>query len=528
MKINKKDLFLFLGILCCLLIYIVYMVCFGIGTFADPLRGFEILQQYTQGANWNTLNYPNPHGSYRFFVAWWAPAQWYIPYLLMCLLGNHFQLIQQILVVVCSVVGLYFYYRLFLRLNFSRTIALTSLLIIVTNQLFYWHFFLYYGGDLFVLAYFPVLVLFLLKLSATFNIKNLLTFFACSLLGIFLKNCFLIFTLAGCIFIIFNAALYQKIHIAKLFALLFTTLIIFTVGYFAFLKYGVTPSQSIEIGTYDHIPNTYLNDFFVPFASVFGIFSRILPISLKAVAHSSKWTLLLEIVEIMLFTINILVFIFYFRKNGGDKQTNQQKNLLVYFVLPILCAFFLLYIKNVAISYEMRHFAPLSFLLTPIFIAYISPIRLKKFLFSVILLVCFTDILLFAENACQLKKDRSYFGDVLLQKSESQLLNKINLWDKHTKNGLIVSENYWLPIFGKKNNDKIGLRLQKTQWHVVSGMEIDSPPLFSVQGNRLEKYSSLLLVCKQSENQLINEITNFRVRKKEYVGNFYLYCLEKK
>jgi len=39
--------------------YIILMFFFGTTTFADPIRGFEVMNQYIDGGKWNTLSYPS-------------------------------------------------------------------------------------------------------------------------------------------------------------------------------------------------------------------------------------------------------------------------------------------------------------------------------------------------------------------------------------------------------------------------------------------------------------------------------------
>src|SRR5690606_27820363 len=129
--------------------------------FADASRGFEAMEQYMAGGNWNSVSYPVVGGDYQYFLSWWTPGQWVFPFLLIKI-GVGMNTALQLITTVALSVSIFGYYRLFRILDFSSVLVWGSLITIVTNQLFYWHTIMYYGGDLLLLALFPYFDLFLL------------------------------------------------------------------------------------------------------------------------------------------------------------------------------------------------------------------------------------------------------------------------------------------------------------------------------------------------------------------------------
>lgn len=519
---------IFTSIALILLSYILYAVVFGIGTFADVLRGFEILHQRKQGADWNTLNYPDTRGAYSFFVAWWSPGQWGIPAFLIEIFGKHLQEIQLFLVVSCTLTGLYFYYKLFVKLKFSITISLASLLLIVTNQLFYWHYFMYYGGDLFVFAFLPIYILFLLKLSNSFSFKNLFLFVLLSFLGLFLKNTFVIFVIVGCVMLFFYKKLYSKINREKFIRLAIAALLILIPYFILYLSKGATPGTTIVEGTYKQIPNTIWGDLLYSWGSAIGILTRISPVTQKMIVFFENSGVFLLASQLILLIPSFFLFRFIFIKyRGGDSE--KMYSIAFFFALPVLLVFNYLYLFNKAVSYDMRHFAPIAFLFAPALIEWIKSIKKwNKILFTAIICICLLDLGLFGFNAYQLHQKRAFYGELLLNKNETKILNFVNTWDKKHSNSLILSENYWLPLFAVKNNDKLSIRLKNKQWTVVSGMELDEAPVISVERLNLPQYDSILLLSNKKENYFINKTPHFSIRYSGVIENLNFYILVKK
>ncbi|MEO9257405.1 MAG: hypothetical protein ABI207_03425 [Crocinitomicaceae bacterium] len=527
MKKEKWNILLIIGLVLIVLSYLFYASIFGIGTFADVFRGYETLHQWQKGGDWNTLSYPRIHGTYSFFVAWWSPGQWMLPYFLELIVGNHFQLIQISLVVLCVSIGLYFYYKLFRYFNFSKQTSLIALLLIVTNQLFYWHFFLFYGGDLFVFAFLPIFIRYLCSLKSPFSLLHILGFIALSIFGIFLKNTFLLFFVVGCFYLILSNHITPIKKWKDSLYLLVSLLLVVGVSFFFFLRHGETPSAAVESTTYNGVSNNLVGDIFYSLGSPMGIITRITPSFQKA----APWLVDLQGVTIvfLLFTVVLTFLLFrfiYLKYTSADKKDFVQISFL--FVLPVFLAFDYFYLKDSAISYEMRHFAPLAFLFVPAVIDWINSFKkVRCWLFGALIFISVVDFAGFFIQGNQLTQSRSFVGDKLVNNEEAELLHFVMDWDNSNKNSLLLVENYWFPITGVAKNEKLALRLENDSWTVVSGMELDHAPIVYLNELNLEKYNSIMLISTKQENKLITRLNDVNVKEIKKTEHYLIYLLYK-
>jgi|GEM_PF-7016476 len=527
MKKEKWNILLIIGLVLIVLSYLFYASIFGIGTFADVFRGYETLHQWQQGGDWNTLAYPRIHGTYSFFVAWWSPGQWMLPYFLELIVGNHFQVIQISLVVFCVIVGLYFYYKLFRFFNFSKQTSLIALLLIVTNQLFYWHFFLFYGGDLFVFAFLPIFIRFLCSLKSPFSLLQILGFIALSIVGIFLKNTFLLFFVVGCFYLILSNHITPIKKWKDSLYLLVSILIVVGGSFFFFLRHGETPSAAIESATYNGVSNDFMGDVFYSLGSPMGIITRITPSFQKA----APWLVDFPVITLffLLFTVVLTFLLFrfiYLKYTSVDKKDFVQ--ISFFFVLPVLLAFDYFYLKDSAISYEMRHFAPLAFLFVPVVVDWINSFKKARYwLFGALIFISLVDFAGFFIQGNQLTKSRSFVGDKLVNNEEAELLHFVMDWDNSNKNSLLLVENYWFPLTGVSSNEKIALRLENGDWKVVSGMELDHAPIVYLNELKLEKYNSIMLISNKQENKLITRLNDVNVKEIKKTEHYLIYLLYK-
>ncbi len=444
-------------------IQIIVLLINGSGTYADALRGYEAMRQFEAGGELNVLSYPIVNGEFNFFLSWWSPGQWMVPYFIQILGIENIQYIQAILILLCTSTGLFGFYKLFKCVAFSDQIIWGSLIAIVTNQLFYWHFFLYYGGDLLVFAFLPYFVLFVLKIAKNVSIKNTFFFIILALVGCFLKNSWLIITFAALIYI---GANYFKQILSKTTLLLGVSgVIVYGVVYFLILQHGETPGSSVRTGEYMGLTHDVFGDIFYAIGSPFGIFSRISPLIQKAGIHSS---LNLNLLGIIPFLGSLYLFYILFKR-----LSNPYYKFLFYFGSVFLLVMTLLYFLDKAVSYEMRHFAPIGFLFFPVIFQWIVESRFIKFFITIVALICLLDLALFAVQIKRIESSHSFVGEYKMLNHEVELINLVKEWDENTENGILISEEVWFPVHFVKHNAKISLNsTSDDRWGVNSGMEL--------------------------------------------------------
>lgn len=331
---------------------------FGTGQFADVLRGYEIINQMNAGGKFNTLNYPSVvNFNYTYYVSWWSPAQWFFVYCLMKM-GLSIQLSQVILILVFVGLGLYFYRRLFLLLQFSTTTSWLSILIILSTGFVGNQFILYSGGDLFVFAFLPFFLNLFVKSFTWSFLRFLGVFIPLGVFLLFLKNSFLLIIFASLV-------AFWLINKKKTIPLAFYGISILVVAYFFHLRFDETPGSAIDLEGYYGIPNSILGDLVHPASSwlnsMFNI-DAILGVFEKMNLIETESTNLLFI-PFAIFSIWILVKVW-----REEIVSNEQRRFVFLFSIIFTSIFVVLFLRNSAISYDVRHFAPANLVLVPFFL----------------------------------------------------------------------------------------------------------------------------------------------------------------
>ena len=360
-----------------LLIYFTLLLLFGTTTFADALRGYEILNQYEEIGIWNSLSYPSDFlNNVHYFVSWWSPGQWLLPYLLMKITSfESIQIIQNLIIIFCLILCVFGYTLLFKKLGFSSTTRWLALMCIVTNQLFYWQTLMYFGGDLLLLAIFPFFILLLIDEKQ----KSFLWYFsftAIVLIGLIAKNTFVVIIICALIFMLTKKGIKKpKIQFYIFFSTLSILLIV--AFYLLHLKWGETPGSATDTEGYSGVPNDWIGDLFYGIGSPFGIFSRITFIVQKIAGNIG----FINAFQLVPGLISIL-FIVYLTK----RPISTYQQLIIRFTLPFIGFFCLMFILNQAVSYEMRHFAPVAFLFFPGIIDWMLGLKWKKIMSDCVIL----------------------------------------------------------------------------------------------------------------------------------------------
>jgi hypothetical protein len=487
---------------------IISMLFFGTITSGDSIRGIEMMYQYANGASWNTLNYPSVHHSdFSYFVAWWSPAQWYLPYLILKLFHiESIQFIQFILISFCLFISISGYFKLFLKFGFSINITLISLISIVTCESFYWNFIGYYGGSLFLLGFFPFFILLLLKINENTNLKNLFLFIAACVFGLFLKNTFLILIVSSCFYFIANNYTNKNpfSHIKKNLPFIFSAGIIALTVHFFFLSLGQNPSDNEFEGSYSNIKNDLIGDLTYGLGSPMGIFSRFTMLSHKIYFSLFSNTQFANFLQLIPFGFTFL-FLFKFPKN----KHREYFNILLLFCVPVFLIFTFSYLLNKDISYASRHFGVFAFLFFPGIIYWINSFKYKNLIYSFLIIVTFYDCRVNLLSQLVIQNDYSAWNSIKFPTNEVEALKEIEIWDQKNKNGLLIVEDKWTLSLATEFNDKIVIKEATNNiYHIESGIPLKEPDCFNFTVQSLRKFKTLLLVVpNSSKRKLIKELT---------------------
>lgn len=502
------------------LVMLTVTLFFGTLTFADALRGFEIWKQYSAGSDWNTLNYPGIKDPvYSYYVSWWSPGQWIVPAFFKSIFQiGSIQIIQFLTIFLCLTLALIGYKKLFAKLGFDSHIIWISLLCIMTNQVFYWHSLMYYGGDLLLLASFPYFILGILRISKSLTIRNTLLFGSMITAGMFLKNTYLVVAACSVCFLFFNfqtSDQKERIKYILPFGILFIGIYV-GINYFH-LSHGETPGSAHDLEGFSGIKKDVIGDLTYSFGSPFGTLSRYTLILQKmnpVLQERFSWINLLQVLPFL------LTFLFLIRTyRRGDTYSN----LLVFFALPFFALFTLFSLQNKAVGYEMRHFTPVVFLFFPGMIRWMLTYSRKVLIYSLILSFCLLDLGLYALSVRKIEQTHTYWKEYKLPDEDADLFNLISSWKKEHPKGMLIVEEYWQLSYAAFEMDKIVFKKKGKDLFVVSGMELEFPEKIKDIQPIMKDHSEVLIILQKNgkldpaddlglnSSQLLKSTSNYKV-----------------
>lgn len=443
----------------------------GSGQFADVLRGYEVMNQMNQGGNFNVLSYPSVEStSYSYFVSWWSEGQWIFIFLLTKI-GFSLQFSQAFLSTSLVGIGLIFYYNLFKTIGFSQKISNLSVLLILSTGFVGTQFILFTGGDLFVFALLP---LFLRMVIASFswgNLQFILSFFLISIALCFFKNSFLLVVFCTIMGV-------WNVKKRSLVILGVVGLMIFSAVYFLHLRMGETPGSAIDLEGYYGIPNSILGDIVHPISS---LLNSVLNLDIFLGLIEKVEFLGMDKINFFMIPIAILSVWIFLKIKKENLLFNDQVRFIFFFSIAFILIFVILHFRNSAISYDVRHFAPVMFLLVPLLLELGKKKIHQKFFSMFILLVIISNLGIQVLRVRSFHAEYTFVNGYSLNDSEKKELEMINHWTEKHPHGLVILNERWhfMPMLKAKN--KICLQKIGKNYVVVSGMELDHPDQFNIK-----------------------------------------------
>lgn len=484
----------------------------GNGTFVDVIRGYVSFEQYFSGEAFNTLNYDVAEGKIRYFIAWWTPAQYLLPYSFSWI-GVPLWFAQGIWIFVFTGLSLFGYFRLFQNFGFSRNRSLLSVLLIQTNQLFFWNTLLYFGGSLFELGLLPWFLLFVFRRRSPFLAQSALIYTIVALALFFFKATFLIHAGLGLAVILLTNQRREKREIGWV---LTTGLLIFCLCYFSFLRFGETPSSTHDYSSYNAIPNTFWMDWTTPFSSVFGVFSNVGTIAQKLFVFDDA----IRYVGLFIFpSLAILGAWLFFRLFfWGEKE----RKLVVFSLLFFTC-FLYFYVVDLAISYDYRHFAPLAFVFVPFCLSEIEKrIKVQRLFRLGINLLVLLNLSLFVLERCFFQIEMREHDGLFYTTSEYNELEAIDSASKLVQpDARILVVDNWSAMQVLKNKNVLPVFYSDGKWCVKSGIEVSRPKEIRFVPE-FKNDTEILVFTPTSSNGILEKIDDFQFETLNLTRNWQI------
>lgn len=366
------------------------------------------------------------------FVTWWSPGQFALPMFIQQTLGLKLNIAIKILLAIClliSATGIFSLYQVALQYAFPgddkrEFVSLCLLLFTLMQPMFWESVFHYDGGGILLLAYCPWFIYTVIKIKRV-NALNLFLLLIAAFAGFFLKATFTCVFMGALLYLFLSKAIdagfpflqqnFKKV-LTKGAYLALTFAIYFMVLKLAFLSHN---RNIVDSGMGIRLQPRVIA--FPLIAPLFKLFA------LEFLNKTVYWLMG------CIFVLPLYWLILKSKAIGTD-----YKQVLVGFFMAGTAFFMLLYILNVDVSYELRHYAFLSILLVPaLFLTALSHTFTKYLLSTVIVLctICSGCKFVSAYNGTTWFKPSAADQSGLLYSYPASLLTEINRLDRLKPSG---------------------------------------------------------------------------------------------
>lgn len=418
--------------------------------FPDPSWGFQVMRATEHGHAFNTLSSPDPTNiavDKTVFLSWWSPGQYLLPYFLKTVLWLNTGRATALTIILCSILGLVGYFKLFKRLGFTPNIAAISVAFIACQNYFIQPYIFYTGGETLIFA-FAGWFLYGCFCIDKISWKALVFVFFAGLIGFFSKSSALWVYVAGLACIWIKTSVDSKkiliwIKNGALLAVPFITAL--GIIYFFYLSLGENPSGSE--GGLIFKPETFTFPLASPFVaglSLDELFNGFIFHDDAAIFTYSQATLIL--IALALASIALLVCIYRFVPN--------KNYALAIGVLYIVAALFFidLYLKQASVSYEGRHYRIIGILAIPGMVYFASKAKATQVAFGVmwVAFICWEVKSFTLDYKFNMHSARGTSG-FSWQGYEPATLNELIKLDNEQRNAIFVITNPDIAIEIKHN-----------------------------------------------------------------------------
>jgi hypothetical protein len=485
--------------------------------YPDPSWGLQVMRCMEQGHGFNLLVSPDPTNianNHSAFLSWWSPGQYLLPYFFKIVLWLNTGRAIALSIFICSVLGIWGYYKLFTRLGFSPIIAATSVAFIACQNYFVLPYIFYTGGETLLFAFGGWFLYACLGISKP-NWQALVFILFAGLTGFFCKSSSLWIYAAGvaCTWInisIGSKSIWQWLRNGILLAV--PMVIALATIYFFYLSKGENPSGSE--GGLAFTPETFTFPMASPFIAGFSLDEMVNGF----IYHSDPPLLSYGWATIALITLALTSVLFVL---GSFKYiANKNYALALSTFYTVGCVFFMyLYLKQAAVSLEGRHFRMIGLLAVPGVVYLVSKTPLSRVVFGLIWVtfLCWGLKTFGMDYKYNIHSARASSGISQQEYEQSVLTELVKLDNQHQNKAIFVI-----------TNPDIAIEIQHNRVITLTfnDMEIDDIKAARYAGNGGIIY--MLLPASYVQNGMadmaVKSFVNYhRFELKQLSKNFYLY-----
>ena len=407
--------------------------------FPDPSWGFQVMRSMERGGGFNMLVTPDPTNLAKNtseFLTWWSPGQYLVPYLFKTIFLVNTGQAAAITTAICQIIGLAGLYAFFKKAGFSSLISALSLVLVVCQQAFFSPYIFYNGGEVLLFGFFGWFLYGCLVFDKP-GVKLVLFVLFSGWIGFICKSSFIWMYAAGLLFIWIRLSEGQttvKGWVLKGLWPGIPAVISVACIYIFYLSKGINPSSSsgglkLSWETFSFpLASPLLSGFSADDLSNGLIYHNDVPI------FSYTWAiivlLLLAILSVMLIRA-ILVYV---------PNKDYRLMLIVFYAVSVIF-FSYAYLREMAISYEARHFRLIGLLVIPgtvCLFAYLK--QAYKIMLGLAALFIITFSLLFYVECYKRLNDDDQHGSsgIAQQFIDREAMDYIAKLDKQNHNALFV------------------------------------------------------------------------------------------
>lgn len=168
--------------------------------FPDPSWGFQVMRSMQHGGSFNMNVMPDQldiKQNYSEFLSWWSPGQYLAPYFFITLFHVNVGQACALTILICEILGLFGFYQFFTKAGFSANISAISIAFIACQMFYVMPYIFYNGGEVLLFAFGGWFMYGCLSFNRVKNWKLMLFILLSGWIGFVCKSSFMWFYAAG-------------------------------------------------------------------------------------------------------------------------------------------------------------------------------------------------------------------------------------------------------------------------------------------------------------------------------------------
>ena len=429
-----------MGALCTVIVVLgVFLFISPPAVFPDPANGFQVMRAMEMGGGFNLMISPDQADISKNtseFLTWWSPGQYLIPYTFKLIFGLNTGQASAVTITLCQLLGLAGFYSFFRKIGFTPLISAVSVLFIACQQFFVVPYVFYNGGEILFFAFTGWFLYGCTALKTT-DWKLFLFVLLAGWVGFLCKSSVMWVYAGGLLFLWLRLSSSQKdlkTWIKNGVWIGIPAILSISTIYLFYLSKGQNPaSTSGQL-------KLALKTLCYPLASPLLAGFSIDDLSHGLIYHTGKPVFTDNqsiIVLLLLAVLSLWLIISIIRKVPGQ---NYRLLIIIFYSIAILF-FSYAYLRQMAISYEARHFRIIGLIVIPGAIYLFSQFKIPyKALFGLIWIGITLTSIIYLVKGYMHNKNKSAHGvsGIAQQFIDQPALDKVMALDRQQRNAIFV------------------------------------------------------------------------------------------